>query len=85
MTLTRSDLARGDRVVVTCSDADGESEEYVGEVTALDDHQIRIDLASSIATRMRVGVDSEGRPRGAEIVTSHRELTREVVGLEFEE
>jgi len=81
--LTRSDVSRGDRVVVTCS-TDGDTEEYAGEVAGIDGHHIRIDPASSIATRIRVGVGGDGQPAGAEIVTSHRELTREVVGIEFE-
>ncbi|RKS82158.1 hypothetical protein BDK61_1457 [Haloarcula quadrata] len=81
--LTRSDLQPGDRLVVTCSTDDGDTEEYAGEVTGIDGHHIRIDPASSIATRIRVGVDGNGRPRGAEIVTSHRKLTREVERLEL--
>lgn len=82
--LTRSDVERGDRVVVTLSRDGEETEEHAGEVVALDDHRIRIEPNSSIATRIRVGLDGGGQPVRAKVETHHRELTREVEGFEFE-
>jgi len=37
-----------------------------------------------IITRIRVGVADDGQPGGAEVVTGHRELMREIADLEFE-
>jgi|GEM_PF-5703901 len=85
MTLTLSDVDRGDRVVVTLANTDGETEERAGEVTGIDERRIRIEPDAGIVTRIRVGVDGAGQPGGAEVVTSHRELVREVADLEFEE
>lgn len=84
MTLTLNDVSRGDRVVVTLADGDGETEGYAGEVTALDDRRIRIDPDASIITRIRVGVDADGQPGGAEVVTGQREMRRSVADLEYE-
>lgn len=71
MTLTRSDVERGDRVVV--SFADDDEEEYAGEVTGLAEHRIRIEPDASVVTRIRVGVDDAGQPAGARVETHHRE------------
>lgn len=84
MTLTRDDEERGDRVVVTLVDGDEGTEEHAVEVTALDDHRIRINPDTGSVTRVRVGVDGIGQPAGAEVETHHRELARQVEELEFE-
>lgn len=81
--LTRDDVERGDRVVVTLSNGD-DTVEYAGEIVGLAEHRIRIDSDEGIVKRIRVGINGAGQPGGAQVVTQHDELARDVVDLEFE-